>query len=81
MVFYLVAANSARDIGGRLAALSIWGLKASGGNYAALAALTNIPAMLFAVVLYEFFLTDSSRGAIGVVHCACQHADHLPLYL
>jgi glycerol uptake facilitator-like aquaporin len=56
-----LAANSARDIGGRLAALSIWGLKASGGNYAALAALTNIPAMLFAVVLYEFFLTDSSR--------------------
>jgi len=56
-----LAANSARDVGGRLAALSIWGLKASGGTYAALAALTNIPAMLFAALLYEFFLTDSSR--------------------
>jgi len=56
-----LAANSARDVGGRLAALSIWGLKASGGKYAALAALTNIPAMLFAALLYEFFLTDSLR--------------------
>ena len=59
-----MAANSARDVGGRLAALSIWGLKASGGKYAALAALTNIPAMLLAVLLYELFLTDSSRGGI-----------------
>jgi len=56
-----LAANSARDIGGRLAAVSVWGMKASGGKYAALAALTNIPAMLLAVLLYEFFLTDSSR--------------------
>ena len=76
-----MAANSARDVGGRLAALSIWGLKASGGKYAALAALTNIPAMLFAALLYEFFLTDSLRGGFGIVRCACQHADHLPLYL
>ena len=57
-----LAANSARDVGGRLAALSIWGMKASGGTYAAIAALTNIPAMLIAVAVYEFFLTDSSRG-------------------
>jgi len=56
-----LAANSARDVGGRLAALSVWGLRASGGKYAALAALTNIPAMLLAVLLYELFLTDSSR--------------------
>ena len=51
-------------------------MKASGGTYAALAALTNIPAMLFAVFLYEFFLTDSSRGAIGIVCCTC-HANYL----
>jgi glycerol uptake facilitator-like aquaporin len=56
-----IAANSARDIGGRLAAITIWGTKASGGTYAALAALTNIPAMLFGAFLYEFFLADSSR--------------------
>jgi len=56
-----LAANSARDIGGRLAAITIWGTKASGGTYAALAALTNIPAMLFGVLLYEVFLADSSR--------------------
>lgn len=58
-----LAANSARDVGGRLAALSIWGMKASGGTYAAIAALTNIPAMLIGAAIYEFFLTDSSRGA------------------
>jgi len=56
-----LAANSARDIGGRLAAITIWGTKASVGTYAALAALTNIPAMLFGVLLYEVFLADSSR--------------------
>lgn len=35
---------------------------ASGGRYAAIAALTNIPATLFAAFLYEFFLSDSDRG-------------------
>jgi len=56
-----LAANSARDVGGRLANMTIYGMKASGGSYAALAALTNIPAMLFAALLYELFLTDSDR--------------------
>lgn len=57
-----IAANAARDVSGRLAAVTIWGTAASGGNYAALAALTNIPATLFAAIFYEFFFTDSSRG-------------------
>jgi len=57
-----VAANSARDVGGRLANLTIYGLKATGGKYAAIAALTNIPAMIVAVLIYEFFLTDPDRG-------------------
>jgi len=56
-----VAMNAARDVGGRLWALTIWGTKAAGGRYAAIAALTNIPATIFAVVLYEVFLTDSDR--------------------
>jgi hypothetical protein len=56
-------------------------MKASGGKYAAVAALTNIPAMLFAIILYEIFLTDSARGAVGIVCCARQHADYLPLRL
>jgi len=56
-----LAINSGRDVGGRLAAISIWGTRASGGHYAALAALTNIPAMLLGVVIYEFFLVDSGR--------------------
>ncbi|KAJ7077688.1 aquaporin-like protein [Mycena belliarum] len=56
-----LAANAARDVGGRLAALSIWGLPAGGGAYAALAALTNIPATLLACVTYELLLTDSDR--------------------
>lgn len=58
-----LAANSARDVGGRLAALTLWGLPASGGRYAAIAALTNIPATLLAGVFYEFVLNDSNRSA------------------
>jgi len=58
----LVAANTARDVGGRLAAIAIWGTRASGGRYAALAALTNIPATFCAYAFYEFILKDSSRG-------------------
>ena len=42
--------------------LTIWGLPAGGGPYAAIAALTNIPATLLAVCFYELLLADSSRG-------------------
>ncbi|KAI1791277.1 aquaporin-like protein [Ganoderma leucocontextum] len=56
-----IATNSARDVGARLMALTIWGLPAGGGKYAAIAALTNIPATLLAVCFYEFVLSDSSR--------------------
>ncbi|KAI0065761.1 aquaporin-like protein [Artomyces pyxidatus] len=56
-----LAANAARDVGGRLAAITIWGLKASGGRYAAISAITNIPATLLACAVYEFVFTDSSR--------------------
>ncbi|KAG7440596.1 aquaporin-like protein [Guyanagaster necrorhizus] len=58
-----LAANAARDVGGRLAALTIYGRKASGGSYAALAALTNVPATVVGVLLYELFLADSQRAA------------------
>lgn len=43
-------------------ALSIWGKSATGGRYAAIAALTNIPATLLATLFYELILVDSSRG-------------------
>lgn len=56
-----LAANTARDLGGRLAAIAIWGTKANGGTYAAIAALTNILATMLAYSLYEFVLKDSSR--------------------
>ncbi|KAL0570471.1 hypothetical protein V5O48_011486 [Marasmius crinis-equi] len=56
-----LAANAARDVGGRLAALTIWGMRASGGSYAAIAALTNIVSTLIAFVLHEMFLADYSR--------------------
>ncbi|KAF8583721.1 aquaporin-like protein [Ramaria rubella] len=56
-----LAANSARDLGGRFMAMTVWGKAASGGTYAAIAALTNIPAMLLATLVYELILTDSSR--------------------
>lgn len=39
------------------------GFAAAGGGYAAIAALVNIPAIIFGAYLYEIFLTDSDRGA------------------
>jgi len=56
-----VVGNTARDIGGRLAALTIWGSAAGGGIYAVLASLTNIPGILLGALFYEFILSDSSR--------------------
>ncbi|KAH9837808.1 aquaporin-like protein [Rhodofomes roseus] len=56
-----VATNAARDLGGRLAVLSLWGLPASGGRYAAIAALTNIPATIFGGIVYHFIFTDPDR--------------------
>jgi len=56
-----LAANTARDVGGRLAAIAIWGTKANGGRYAAIAALTNILATVAAYAFYELILKDSSR--------------------
>jgi len=73
--------NTARDLGGRLLAISVWGTEASGGRYAALAALTNIPATLFAAFLYEVFLTDSDRVVPRVsqdfIHAHTHHRRHL----
>ncbi|KAG2367832.1 aquaporin-like protein [Suillus spraguei] len=43
-----IAANTARDV-------------ASGGNYAVIAALTNIPATVFAALVYELFLGSATR--------------------
>jgi len=59
--FIGVALNSARAGGGLLAALTLYGTAASGGKYTAIATLTNIPATIFGVFLYEIFLTDSDR--------------------
>ena len=39
------------------------GFAAAGGPYAAIAALVNIPAIIFGAYMYEIFLTDSDRGA------------------
>jgi glycerol uptake facilitator-like aquaporin len=56
-----ISLNSARDIGGRIFAVAIYGTEAAGGSYAAIAALVNIPAIIFGAYLYEVFLTDSDR--------------------
>jgi len=57
-----LSANSARDLGGRFAAMTIWGKDAVGiPGYAAIAALTNIPATLLACVVYELMFVDSDR--------------------
>lgn len=47
-------------------------MPAAGGSYAAVAALTNIPATLLAYVLYELMLTDSDRGGYTSIR-------HLPI--
>ena len=62
-----MAANTARDLGGRLVAITIWGTKAWGGRYAAITALTNILSTLVAYMLYEFIFKDSSRGTLHIV--------------
>jgi hypothetical protein len=70
-----VAANTARDVGGRLAAIAIWGTKANGGKYAAISALTNILATLLAYSFYEFVLKDSSRGTSRTIFLRLAHAE------
>ena len=79
-----VALNTARDVGSRLWAMTVWGREgrfiianfqlecpaeikmelAAGGGYGAVTALTNIPATIFGIVLYEIFLVDSDRGKL-----------------
>ncbi|KAF7354017.1 Aquaporin-like protein [Mycena venus] len=57
-----LAANTARDLGGRFAAMTIWGKDAAGNpGYAAIAALTNIPATILACIVYELMFVDSDR--------------------
>ncbi|EJT99388.1 aquaporin-like protein [Dacryopinax primogenitus] len=56
-----LAANSARDVGARIMVLCIWGTKAAGGPYAAIAALANIPATLLAAAFYEYVFRDCDR--------------------
>jgi len=73
-----LAANSARDVGARLMALTIWGTQASGGSYAAIAALTNIPATLCAALCYELLHHDSSRVIAPAQHSQMlAHKAHL----
>jgi len=75
-----LSANSARDVGARFFAMTIWGRQASGGSYAAIAALTNIPATLFGAFLYEIFLTDSDRvvpaASLEYIRVVSNHKRH-----
>ncbi|KAI6034820.1 aquaporin-like protein [Pisolithus marmoratus] len=59
-------ANTARDVGGRLMAITIWGPRASGGSYAAISALTNTPATILAFAVYDFLLGSSTRSTFSV---------------
>jgi hypothetical protein len=56
-----IAIDPARDIGGRLVAMSIWGTQAAGNNYSAIAALTAFPASLLGAAFYLGVLGDSER--------------------
>lgn len=42
--------------------LTLWGTPASGGSYAAIAALTNIPATIAGGLFYKFIFSDSDRS-------------------
>ncbi|KAI0743403.1 aquaporin-like protein [Daedaleopsis nitida] len=57
-----LAANAARDLGGRFAAMTIFGSVASGGSYGAITALMSFPATLLAGVFYELVFNDSNRS-------------------
>jgi len=72
-----IAANTARDLGGRLMAIAIWGTKANGGAYAAIAALTNILTASLSLIIYDAFLADSSRvvSPDRRVHLGAQKAE------
>ncbi|KAF9507353.1 hypothetical protein BS47DRAFT_1321320 [Hydnum rufescens UP504] len=56
-----IATNTARDLGARFAAVSIWGTEAWGGHYPAISAFTSLLSTLVAVMLYELFISDKSR--------------------
>jgi len=75
-----LSTNAARDLGTRFAVMTIWGKQAAGGTYAAIAALTNIPATICAVLFYEFILTDSSRvitpAHVSVLTGHLAHEEH-----
>ncbi|KAI0683379.1 aquaporin-like protein [Cytidiella melzeri] len=70
-----LSTNTARDLGTRFAAMSIWGTDAAGGKYAAIAALANIPATILGAVFYEVFLLDSSRVITPI------HVSHIGAHL
>ncbi|KAH6711096.1 aquaporin-like protein [Leptodontidium sp. 2 PMI_412] len=53
-----ISTNLARDLGTRMVAAIFWGGDAF-GDYAAIAILVNVPATLFATLVYEVILRDS----------------------
>ncbi|CAE6438370.1 unnamed protein product [Rhizoctonia solani] len=69
-----IATNAARDFGARCAAAAIWGRDAFPSPYSAISTLANIPAMLCAVLFYEFFLSDSSRVVVSHAETLHQNA-------
>lgn len=53
-----ISTNLARDLGTRIVAAIFWGGDAF-GDYAAISILANVPATLFATLVYEIILRDS----------------------
>lgn len=56
--------NMAKDVGGRMAALCLWGTGAGGGGYSAISALASIPASILGGLFYELILADHTRALI-----------------
>jgi len=73
-----VALNTARDLGGRLAAACIWGRQCFPARYTALAALTNIAATLVGGAFQTFVLSDTNRPHVHV-HPTAEDDEPLPV--
>jgi hypothetical protein len=64
MLILFLQLNTARDLGGRLAAACIWGRGVFPAGYTTLCALTNILATLLAGFFQIMILSDSTRPQV-----------------
>ncbi|KAM0745982.1 aquaporin-like protein [Meredithblackwellia eburnea MCA 4105] len=69
-----ISLNTARDLGGRMAAACLWGPKAFtiNSSYTAIAALTNLIGTFLGAIIHALFIADSKRPIVNAHHHAAQ---------